>query len=133
MKFLPEFLQGQRRNDSIRGLVVGAIVTMGVGFGYAGWLTAGSAKKMTDTEVNSAVVAAYAPVCVQRFMATASAEQRKKFDDASTWDKDTVLEAAGFATPPGSTRPNGDIGDACAKGVVTAVADLTKVKAEVKK
>ncbi len=126
MKFLPEFLQGQRRTDSMWGLVVGAILTIGVGFSYGGWWTGGGAKEMAAKQVNTALVTAYTPVCVQRFMSSATAEQRKKFDESSTYRRDSVLEEAGFATPPGSARPNGDIGDACAKGVETALADLAK-------
>jgi hypothetical protein len=47
-------------------------------------------------------------------MATATPEQRAAFAKEYDWNRDTVIEKTGFATPPGSSSPNDAIADKCA-------------------
>ena len=77
-----------------------------------------------EAETNSALaasgtieatqVALYGPVCVERYMAKATAEQRSAFAKESEWMRDSFIEKSGFATPPGAKEPSGGIADACA-------------------
>lgn len=110
-----------------QGAVIGAIATASIGFGWGGWTLASSAEEMAAGRTSAALVSAYAPVCVERYTANATAEMRESFKKESSWNRDTVIEKAGFATPPGSKSPNGPIADACAEAL-TKLAEAPAVK-----
>jgi hypothetical protein len=111
---MPEFFQGQSITRFMQGAAAGAIVTVGVGFIWGGWVTDGTANKLTSDAVEATKVAIYAPVCVERYMAHATDAQRAMFAKANTWNRDTFIEKAGFATLPGSSAPSDAVADACA-------------------
>ena len=52
---------------AVWGMVGGAIVAAIVGFSWGGWVTGGRAETDATQRANAAVVAALAPVCVERF------------------------------------------------------------------
>jgi hypothetical protein len=50
-----------------------------------------------------AVVAALAPICVERFHQQADAETKLvEFKKVSSWDRRSIIEKGGWATMPGS-------------------------------
>lgn len=112
---IPEFFKGMSIKRFLQGSVVGAIVAVTIGFNWGGWMTGGAAEKMTSDAVQATSAALYSPVCVDRYIQTATVEQRAAFAKESEWMRDTFIEKAGFATPPGSTAPNNAIADACAE------------------
>ena len=125
---LPDFFQGQSITRFTQGIAVGAIAAMGVGFIWGGWVTGGTATEMTSTAVEATQVSLYSPVCVDRFATTATDEQRATFAKEETWNRDTFIEKAGFATPPGAKAPIGAVADACAAKLssqLKPVADKT--------
>ena len=68
----------------IWGLVVGAIISMIIGFGWGGWSTAGT----TQQKSKEAVLASQAAICVAQFMKDSNYEDNfKEFEKASSWDK----------------------------------------------
>ena len=92
---------------------------MAVGFMWGGWVTGGAATKMTSTAVEATQVSLYSPVCVDRYTAKATDEQRATFAKEESWSRDTFIEKTGFATPPGATDPIGAVADACAATLST--------------
>ena len=111
---LPPILQGESLTRLLQGAVAGGIATIVVGFYWGGWVTGGTANKMTSDAVEATQVTIYSPVCVERYMAKATPEQRAAFAKENDWNRDSVIEKTGFATPPGSSSPNDAIADACA-------------------
>ena len=87
---------------------------MVIGFTWGGWVTGGTANKMTSDAVEATQVALYSPVCVERYMAKATPEQRAAFAKENDWNRDSIIEKTGFATPPGSSSPNDAVADQCA-------------------
>lgn len=116
---LPDFLKGIELTRLLQGIAVGAIAAMGVGFIWGGWVTGGTATEMTSTAVKEAQVSLYSPVCVDRYAAKATEEQRAAFAKENSWSRDSFIEKTGFATPPGSSEPIGVVAEACADTLST--------------
>lgn len=52
----------------VLGVVIGAIGIMIVGFGWLGWTLGSTAESLAQERVNTALVAAFTPICVEKFM-----------------------------------------------------------------
>ena len=113
---LPLFLQGESRTRLLQGAAAGALLTMVLGFGWGGWMLGGKAEKMSDQNAIKAVVAALAPVCVERFQRAGEAKATLvALKAVDTWQQDTFVEKGGWATFSGSELPARGVADACAK------------------
>lgn len=114
---LPSILQGQSLTRLLQGAAVGAVVTMIVGFNWGGWMLGSTAEKATKDRAASAVVAALAPICVDRFRqatdATANLSALNKIN--YVWDRGTFVEKGGWATMPGAASPDSAVAGACAE------------------
>ncbi len=98
------------------GGVGGAIALAIVGFSWGGWVTGGSATKQAATAAHDAVVAALAPVCVQRFQAQAeSATKVADLVKSSSWERGKIVERTGFAMIQGNASFEQDVARACAE------------------
>jgi hypothetical protein len=126
---LPKIIEGESLTRLLQGAFAGVVATLVIGFTWGGWVTGSTASKMTTDAVEATQVALYSPICVERYMAKASPEQRAAFAKENDWNRDTVIEKTGFATPPGSTSPNLAIADKCAATLsnqLKAAADADK-------
>jgi hypothetical protein len=112
---LPTFLQGDSPARLAQGAAAGAILTAVIGFGWGGWMLGSKAEKMAADRTNSAVVAALAPICVDKFNnggeAAAKLVALKKVD---SWEQDAFIIKGGWATFPGGAKPNENVAEACA-------------------
>jgi hypothetical protein len=112
---LPLMLQAESRTRLLQGIAIGAIVSMIVGFTWGGWVSGSTAQKMADKGANEAIVAALAPICVEKFQsgteAKATLAQLKAVD---SWQRDTFIVKGGWATFPGDSEPNRNVAEACA-------------------
>jgi hypothetical protein len=88
------------------GVVGGAVAMAIVGFTWGGWVTGSTAESSATNSANSAVVAALAPVCAERFNKTADGAANlvalKKID---SWSQGDYVEKGGWATSPGANVP----------------------------
>lgn len=88
------------------GLAGGAIAVAIIGFSWGGWVTGAKAEATAVERANNAVVAALAPVCVEKFRHTTDAAANltalKKLD---SWSQGDFVEKGGWATLPGSSSP----------------------------
>jgi hypothetical protein len=92
--------------------VVGMLI---VGFGFAGWVTGGTAQRQTEEAAANARNELAAAVCVTQFMASADAKaQLVKLKDAGWWDRNELVAKAGFATMPDRKEPNPVVASMCA-------------------
>ena len=105
------------------GAVGGAIAAAIIGFSWGGWVTGSRAEADATQRVNTAVVAALAPVCVERFQrapdALANLAALKKVD---SWSQGDFIEKGGWATTPGSKASDqvSAVAKACASLLVPA-------------
>ena len=112
---LPLMLQGEQRTRLIQGAIAGSVLTMVVGFGWGGWQLQSSAHKAADLQTNKALVAALAPICVDKFRQAADVKATTVALNATdSWKRDTFVEKGGWATFPGAAEPNRDVAEACA-------------------
>ena len=99
---------------------------MVIGFSWGGWVTGGTATRNAAVASRDAVVAALAPICVERFRAQPDAVVKT---DAlmkdSSWERGNSIEKSGYATMPGSKTADSDVARACA-AILTAPAAVPK-------
>jgi hypothetical protein len=131
MPELPQMFKGESLTRLLQGIAFGAVATAVLGFSQGFVMLSSSAEEMASERATAAVVAVYAPTCVDRFNVDATPEQREGFDKAS-WQKDDYIEKTGFATPQGAAEPNGAVADKCAE-LITAALEAAVKKAEAKK
>ena len=99
------------------GMAGWAIAAAIVGFTWGGWVTGGRADTEAIQKANAAVVAAMAPVCVERFQrAPDVAANLVAFKKVDTWQRVDFVEKGGWATTPGSKPSDqlSSISTACA-------------------
>jgi hypothetical protein len=113
---LPKTLQGESLTRLLQGAFAGFLATVVIGFGWGGWTLGRTAMKMADRSANNAVVAALAPICVDKFQHAAEAKATMVTLKAiDSWQQDRFVEKGGWATFPGTESPNRDVAEACAK------------------
>ncbi|MEI7804541.1 MAG: hypothetical protein WCI56_04360 [Hyphomicrobiales bacterium] len=113
---LPAMLQGDSLTRLVQGAAAGAVATMLIGFNYGGWTLGRTAAKMSEQNATNAVVAALAPICVDRFQrATQAKATLAELKLVDSWKQDTFVEKGGWATFAGTESPNRNVAEACAK------------------
>src|SRR5207248_6605947 len=97
-----------RVKPAVWGAVVGAIAFTVVGFSSLGWTLGSTAEKMATQRAEAAVVAVLTPICVEKFQQqTDAAAKLVAFNKiSSSWDRRSIIEKGGWATMPGTDKPN---------------------------
>ena len=99
----------------IYGAVIGAIVVSIGGFSWGGWMTTGSADKMAADASHSAVITALVPICLNIAQNDPNrVAELATIKAKSVYQRQDAVVAAGWATVPGSTKPNMDLARSCA-------------------
>jgi len=94
---------------------VGAVLALGFnwfGFGF-GWTLPVTADRMASQRVETALVEAYTPVCVDRFVKQADAAKWKEFGDITSSERQEYISKTGFATMLGAKETNSGVAFAC--------------------
>ncbi|MEH6836662.1 MULTISPECIES: hypothetical protein [Falsihalocynthiibacter] len=113
---LPAAIQGESLTRLLQGFGLGAVVAIGVGFGWGGWTLGSTAAEQSATETSAAVVAALAPICVKNFQADSQATANMtELLAESSYKRDNLLEDAGWATFSGSDEPTPGVAEECAQ------------------
>ena len=98
------------------GIAVGAIIlTMIVGFNWGGWVTGGTAQKMT----NDAVAERLSLICVEQYNQDPQRDEKlTELQDTRLYQRDEYVTDQGWATMPGEQEPESRVADGCAKLIV---------------
>jgi hypothetical protein len=98
----------------IWSLILGAIVSMIIGFGWGGWTTAATTQKISE----EAVLASQAAICVAQFVKEPEHEEKlKELDKVSSWDRDKFIEKGGWDKMPGQEKADYGVSRACVDGL----------------
>ncbi|MGA2128085.1 MAG: hypothetical protein ABSG76_18265 [Xanthobacteraceae bacterium] len=126
----PSMLRGESLTALLLGVVLGVVLgialTVAVGFNWFyygfGWTLGGTAETMALQRVEIALVAAYTPVCVEKFVGPADDAKWVELARVEPWRRDDFVKKAGLATIPGDTEPSSGVALACA-GVLTKLLE----------
>ncbi|MBU1208512.1 MAG: hypothetical protein KKH04_16550 [Proteobacteria bacterium] len=90
-----------------------------IGFAWGGWLTGGTAQKMTD----EAVLASQAAICVAQFMKQPNHEEKlKELGKIDSWKRSEFIEKGGWDKMPGQEKADSLVSQACAKGLEVLIS-----------
>ena len=103
---------------AIWGAVGGAIAAMIVGFAWGGWVTGGTAGQMASEGAESAIVLAFAPLCVAK--AELQPEQTARLKEESYWQRNEFVVKAGWVANV-NEKYRSAVAEACALTVVEAL------------
>jgi len=110
---VPSMLRGESLKRLLQGVVLGVALTVVVGFNWFhygfGWTLGGTAETMASNRVDVALVAAYTPVCVEKFVGPANDAKWEELAKVDAWNRDDFVKKAGLATIPGATEPNSSV------------------------
>ena len=96
------------------GLIVGAVITIIIGFAWGGWKTFSTTRTMSE----QAVLASQAAICVAQFMKDPSHEEKfKEFKELSTYQRAQFIEKGGWDIMPGQEKAGYLVARACADGL----------------
>lgn len=109
-------LDGVSGKRLLQGLVIGVVGTIGFGFGLGGWTLSGTVAEKVQIAEDSAIVAALAPICADRFEKAATAENGMvaELKGVNAWERNTHLMTAGWATFAGGAEPEYMVARECA-------------------
>ncbi|MGB6790502.1 MAG: hypothetical protein WBE53_03665, partial [Pseudolabrys sp.] len=123
---MPVIFKGESLTRLAQGAAVGAVATMIIGFNWGGWVLGKTAENNATMLVNTALVKAYGPVCIERFKQQPNVEAKwAELTKVDTWRRESYIKDSGFATPPGSALPNAAIADACADALSKIISMQT--------
>ncbi len=107
----------------IMGAIGGAVVMAIVGFSWGGWVTGGTADDMAEKRAKSAMVAALAPICVNKFQQESGFDTKlSELNETRAYQRAAFIEKGGWATMPGSEKGDRDVAKACAE-MITAMGE----------
>jgi len=99
--------------------VVIAIGTMVTGFTVGGWTTGGTAAAMAEDAARDSRAELASAICVQRFAAAPDASAKwAELKDASSYERDNLIEDAGWTTFAAMEEAVPGAADMCADSLV---------------
>jgi hypothetical protein len=103
-----------------------AAATLVLGFGAAGWVTAGAANTMAKDAALQTRTELGVSLCVKEFMASSDARERlAKLKDTSWYDRDELVAEAGYATLPDEKAADTAVAMQCAMQLADAAPTAT--------
>src|SRR4051812_15783581 len=97
------------------GAVAGAVLGIWVGFDALGWKTRSAAETMASRQADSAVVAALATICRDRFSQSVGYPARlAALEKVEKYSRGEVIVKGGWATMVGSKEARQGVAEECA-------------------
>lgn len=95
---------------------VGAVAaTLVIGFGFAGWVTGGTAEEMSAKAATDARQQLATAICVNKFMQAKDVTTRlTDLKKAEWYQRDEIVAGHGWATMPDRKEPNNVVAEMCA-------------------
>jgi hypothetical protein len=104
----------QDMRPALWGAAGGAALLAIIGFAWGGWMTAASARGVSDASANTAIVSVLAPICAVQFRQQVDAPAKLvELTDLRAHEQAAFIEKGGWATMPGSEKPLSGVASAC--------------------
>ena len=111
-------LAAAKTKYGIWGLIVGACVTMIIGFAWGGWTTGSSVKML----MKDAVLESQVAICVAQFkMAEHYQDALKEFQKTNSYSRAEFVEKGGWDKMPGQEEADWDVSQECASGLESLI------------
>ena len=105
----------EKIKTSFWGAVVGAILTMVVGFAWGGWVLGSSSLSMGEKMAETALVERLTPICVAQYNQDPARDTKLlAFKEVDAWKRAQYVKEQGWATMPFETEPDSRVADSCA-------------------
>jgi hypothetical protein len=109
----------EKLKTSVWGAILGAIITMIIGFGWGGWVLGGTAQASADKMVSDALVARLVPMCVAQFNEDEEKDKKlRMLTDKGYWERDKYIKEQGWATMPYEKEPDNWVAEKCAEHIM---------------
>ncbi len=96
------------------GLAIGAAIAMIIGFGWGGWSTASTTKKITE----NAILESRTAICVAQFMTdSGNTDNLAEFEKVENWKRYELVKNGGWDKMPGQEEASYGVARACADGI----------------
>ena len=96
------------------GVVIGAVLTLIVGFSWGGWVTGGTAKSNSD----DALLASRAAICAAQFAdAPDRAQQIEAMQKVDSWRRADFISEGGWDKMPGQNQASSGVARACVNAI----------------
>jgi hypothetical protein len=111
---------GAMVKHGVWGLILGAIITMIIGFAWGGWATGGRSQRMSE----EAVLATRAAICVAQFTKDPNYQENlKEMRALNSWDRAAFIEKRGWDRMPGEETAGYTVSRACSDGLEFLMRD----------
>ncbi len=101
------------------GAIIGAILTIIIGFAWGGWVTGGTAQATAKEMADAAVVDRLVPICVAQFNQDPEKDNKlKELKEKSSWERDKYVNKQGWATMPFEKEPDREVAEKCAEQIL---------------
>jgi len=110
-----DFKLPKNTQPALLGAVAGAVLSVWVGFDALGWKTQSAAETATNRKADSAVVAALASICHDRFSQARDFRARlAALEKLDSYARGEAIAKGGWATMLGAKEPKAGVGEECA-------------------
>jgi len=100
----------------IWGVVVGAVLTMIIGFAWGGWVSGSTSMNLGQEMAREAVIERLTPICVAQFnLDPNKVEKLKELTETDSWKRGQYVKDQGWATMPFEKEPDGRVADNCSQ------------------
>ena len=111
------------------GVVLGASITMIIGFNWGGWTSANTTQKLND----EAVLASRAAICAAQFMNAPNHELNVKgYQDTATYMRSGFIEKGGWDRMPGQKKADWNVASLCVATIDSLLKASDNVSVSVK-
>ncbi len=109
----------EKIKTGVGGAIIGAILTIIIGFAWGGWVTGGTAQTTAKEMAEAAVVDRLVPICVAQFNQDPEKDKKlKELKEKSSWERDKYVKDQGWATMPYEKEPDSSVAGKCAEQIM---------------
>lgn len=108
-------------SPALYGAAAGAVALAIVGFSWGGWVTGGTARQMSADATVLAVATSLTPYCLERSRNDPNAAATMaELETTTGFNRTSIVQKAGWATPLGEDRPNTALARACERALAAS-------------